>query len=160
MSEPVFLFNLKRVALGWGQTVVLSSLHSAIILLYDLGQVIYFLWASVASSVKWGSWTRWVLPALKFKWPCLPCSDFWFLPYLCCLRGLFTYFHVIQVKLGLLFYYYSPMDKKLHNMSLRHKFNQRPSTTLGAAINIWKTKKHWKGEKPSFIFPSSILKVY
>lgn len=32
--------------------VVLSRLHSATSSLYDLGQVIYFLWASVASSVK------------------------------------------------------------------------------------------------------------
>lgn len=34
------------------EPVVLSSLHSATSLLYDLGQVVYFLWASVASSVK------------------------------------------------------------------------------------------------------------
>lgn len=54
------------------------------------------------------------------------------------------------MRLGLRFYYSSPMDKKLHNMFLRLKFNQRPSTTLGAAIN---TFKKWEGEKPSFYFP-------
>lgn len=54
------------------------------------------------------------------------------------------------MRLGLIFYYCS-VDKKLHNMSLRLKFNQRPSTTLGAAINTLKKKK--EGEKPSFYFP-------
>lgn len=71
-----------------------------------------------------------------------------FLTLVCCLRGLFTYFHVIQMRLGLIFYYCS-VDKKLHNMSLRLKFNQRPSTTLGAAINTLKKKR---GRKAFILF--------
>lgn len=154
----MFLFKLKLVALGWHQ--VHSGLHSATNLMCDLGQVICLLWASVASSVKWGSWIRCVLPALKFKWPCLPCSRLWFLPsvLLCCLRGLFPYFHIIQMRLGVIFYYYSPVDKKLHNMFLRLKFNQRPSTTLGGCNKNLK-KKLRGGENLHFIFPSSLLKV-
>lgn len=46
------LVQPELVALGWGQTVVLSSLPFATNLMYDLRQVIYLLWASVASSVK------------------------------------------------------------------------------------------------------------
>lgn len=108
--EPVFLFNLKIMALGWAR-----QLHSLVcplprIWCVTFEQVIYLLWALVASSVKWGSWNRLIIPALKFKWPWLPCSSFGFLLiFVLLFEGAFYLFPCYSKETGLdillLFFY-------------------------------------------------------
>lgn len=110
-------------------------------------------WQVASLPVKWGQDCP---AALAFKWPCLPCSGLHCsVPLFCCLRG-FLLISLLLSETGLIFHYLVFCGQVVTYILMTY-FNQRPSTTLGAAVSPPRKHQQLGWGSLHFLFPSSVF---